>query len=237
MIRGILFDKDGTLLDFEATWRGFVEESIAAVAPDDLALRDLLGDLVGLDPATRRFRAGSPVVSGSTAEVAALWAPHLPGRRAAELEAEIDDRAAAAVLDGPTAAAPDLPGLLDGFRARGLSLGVATHDSERAARIHMRSLGALERFDFIAGYDSGHGLKPGPGMVLAFAETVGIAPHEVAMIGDSLHDLGAGRSAGAGLVVGVLTGPAVAAELAPHADHVLRSIAELPALLAELALA
>ena len=101
----------------------------------------------------------------------------------------------------------------------------------------MRSLGALERFDFIAGYDSGHGLKPGPGMVLAFAETVGIAPHEVAMIGDSLHDLGAGRSAGAGLVVGVLTGPAVAAELAPHADHVLRSIAELPALLAELALA
>ena len=121
MIRGILFDKDGTLLDFEATWRGFVEESIAAVAPHDLALRRRLGDLVGLDPDTRRFRAGSPVVSGSTAEVAALWAPHLPGRQAEDIAAEIDDRAAAAVLDAPTAAAPDLPGLLDGFRARGMA--------------------------------------------------------------------------------------------------------------------
>ncbi|SFJ11310.1 HAD family hydrolase [Albimonas pacifica] len=234
MIRGILFDKDGTLLDFEATWRGFVEDSLAAVAPDDLELRALLGDLAGLDPATRRFRAGSPVVAGSTAEVAALWAPHLPGRDAAELEAEIDDRAAAAVLDGPTAAAPDLPGLLDGLRARGLALGVATHDSERAARAHMRSLGALDRFDFIAGYDSGHGLKPGPGMVLAFAAAAGLDPREVAMIGDSLHDLGAGRAAGAGLVVGVLTGPAEAHELAPHADHVLGSIVELPDLLERL---
>ncbi|MGR3780221.1 MAG: HAD family hydrolase [Albimonas sp.] len=237
MIRGILFDKDGTLLDFEATWRGFVEESIAAVAPHDLALRRRLGDLVGLDPDTRRFRAGSPVVSGSTAEVAALWAPHLPGRQAEDIAAEIDDRAAAAVLDAPTAAAPDLPGLLDGFRARGMALGVATHDSERAARAHMTMLGALERFDFIAGYDSGHGLKPGPGMVLAFAAATGVAPQQVAMIGDSLHDLGAGRAAGAGLVVGVLTGPAEAHELAPHADHVIGSIAELPGLLERLELA
>ena len=101
----------------------------------------------------------------------------------------------------------------------------------------MTMLGALERFDFIAGYDSGHGLKPGPGMVLAFAAATGVAPQQVAMIGDSLHDLGAGRAAGAGLVVGVLTGPAEAHELAPHADHVIGSIAELPGLLERLDLA
>ena len=237
MIRGIIFDKDGTLLDFDATWRGFVEETLVEVFPHDIALRRRLGDLAGLDPVTGRFRPGSPVVAGSTAEVAALWAPHLPGRDAAELERELDDRAAAAVLRGPMAAAADLPALLEGLRARGLALGVATHDSERAARNHMRMLGALEAVDFIAGYDSGHGLKPGPGMVQAFAGAVGIAVEEVAMIGDSLHDLGAGRSAGAGLVVGVLTGPAEEADLAPHADRVLRSIEQLPALLGELALA
>ena len=82
MIRGILFDKDGTLLDFEATWRGFVEESIAAVAPHDLALRRRLGDLVGLDPDTRRFRAGS--TPGSAARMNRVPRRRIPGKLRAD---------------------------------------------------------------------------------------------------------------------------------------------------------
>ena len=90
----------------------------------------------------------------------------------------------------------------------------------------------LEQFDFIAGYDSGHGHKPGPGMLLAFAAATGLEPGEIVMIGDSVHDLGVGPAAGAALTIGVLTGPAAHEDLAPHADHVLDSIADLPALLA-----
>ncbi len=233
MIRGILFDKDGTLLDFEATWRGFASDLLDELAAGDPALRDRLADLAGVDPRTHRFRPGSPIVAGSTAEVAALWAPHLPHRTVAELEDEANRRAVRAMASGPAAAAPDLAGLLDGFLAQGIALGIATHDSERAARAHMHALGVADRFGFVAGYDSGHGLKPGPGMVDAFARHAGLRPAEIAMIGDSLHDLGAGRAAGAGLVVGVLTGPAEERDLAPHADRVIPSIADLPGLLAD----
>lgn len=231
-IRGVLFDKDGTLLDFEATWRGFAQEMLAELAPGDAGLQARLGDLIGLDPGTGRFRPGSPIVAGSTAEVAALLAPHLPGWEAAALEREANARAAEAMARGPAPAADDLPGLLEGLRGRGLALGIATHDAEASARAHMRALGAEAAFGFVAGYDSGHGLKPGPGMVEAFARAAGLACAEVAMVGDSLHDLHAGRAAGAGLVVGVLTGPAERAELDPHADLVLGSIAELPEALA-----
>lgn len=228
-IRGILFDKDGTLLDFEATWRGFVAEMLEALAPGDAPLQARLAELAGFEPETGRFRPGSPIVAGSTAEVAALLAPHLPGRTPADIEAEANARAAQAAVRGPAPAAPDLPALLASLRARGLALGIATHDSESAARSHMRALAAEAHFGFVAGYDSGHGLKPGPGMVQAFARHAGLATAEVAMVGDSLHDLHAGRAAGAGLVVAVLTGPAEAEELAPHADLVLPSIADLPA--------
>ncbi|MEO1687612.1 MAG: HAD family hydrolase [Pseudomonadota bacterium] len=227
MIRGLLFDKDGTLLDFDATWRGFALEVLEALAPGDPALRARLGEAVGVDAATGAFAPGSPIVAGTSADIAEIWAPMLPGWSVASLTAEADRRALAATARGPAPAAPDLPGLLDRLAAPGRRLGIATHDGEAAARAHMLSLGALDRFDFVAGYDSGHGLKPGPGMVQAFCAAQGLAPQEVAMIGDSLHDLHAGRAAGM-RTIGVLTGPALRAELEPAADVVLDHIGEIP---------
>jgi phosphoglycolate phosphatase len=68
-------------------------------------------------------------------------------------------------------------------------------------------------------------------MVHGFCAATGLTAAEVAVVGDNLHDLEMGRSAGAGLVVGVLTGTGEHADLSAHADYVLRSIVELEALL------
>ncbi len=93
----------------------------------------------------------------------------------------------------------------------------------------------LGLLDFAAGYDSGHGFKPDPGMVHGFCARTGLVPAEVAVIGDNLHDLEMGRRGGVGLVVGVLTGTGERAELTAHADHVLDGIRDLEALLDSLA--
>jgi phosphoglycolate phosphatase len=231
MIRGIVFDKDGTLFDFNATWRGVMEDALLVLSPGDPARAAAMALAAGYDPQTRRFAAGSAIVAGSSADVALIWAPFLPDTPIDALEREINAFAIDTGLDNLTPAVADLPALLDELRAMGCALGVATHDSEAGARRHLSEVGALDRFAFIAGYDSGHGLKPGPGMVLAFCAATGLDPSEVAMIGDSVHDLGAGRAAGAGLVVGVLTGPAAVPELTPLADVVAPSIGALPALL------
>lgn len=230
-IRGILFDKDGTLFDFAATWAGVVERLLDRLAPDPVT-RDRMARESGYDPLARRFAPGAPIVAASTAEIAGIWAARLPGRGAAEIERLANEMAAGVGGAELVPACDDLPGLLAGLAARGYRLGVATHDSEAAARAHLEAAGALGAFDFIAGYDSGHGLKPGPGMLHAFAAATGIDPGEVAMLGDSRHDLEMVANAGGGLAVGVLTGPATAADLAPWADHVIGSIAELPELLA-----
>jgi phosphoglycolate phosphatase len=50
---------------------------------------------------------------------------------------------------------------------------------------------------------------------------------EVALIGDSTHDLHAARAAGA-VAIAVLSGPASRDALAPHADYVIESILDLP---------
>jgi phosphoglycolate phosphatase len=230
-IRAVLFDKDGTLFDFAATWERVARRMLGALAPGDAALQRRLGLAVGFDVETGAFEAGSAVVAGSTAEVGARLAALAPWLDAREIERRADAAARALTAAELAPAVDDLPGFLDGLRARGLALGVATHDGEASARRHLAAVGALDRFDFVAGYDSGHGLKPGPGMPLAFAAATGVPCDATAMVGDSVHDLGAARAAGAALAVGVLTGPATAAELAPLADAVLPSIGALPALL------
>ena len=108
--------------------------------------------------------------------------------------------------------------------------GDQSNGAEAPARAHLAAAGVAGRFDFIAGSDSGHGAKPAPGQLLAFADAAGLAPASVLMIGDSRHDLTAGRAAGMG-TVGVLTGPATARDLADLADAVLPDIGHLGAYL------
>ena len=222
MIDGLLFDKDGTLFDFRISWGGWAAGFLASLARDpDHAAR--LGRAIGFDATTLTFAPDSPVIAATAADIAAALAPHLDGISLADLTDRINDTAGSA----PMSQAVPLRPLLDGLRARGLRLGVATNDTEAPARQHLATHGITDCFDFIAGYDSGHGAKPGPGMCLAFAASQGLQPSRVAMIGDSRHDLEAGRAAGM-RTVAVLTGIATAADLAALADVVLPDIGALP---------
>ena len=231
-IRGLLFDKDGTLFDFAATWGGVTEMVLDRLA-DDPAHKAAMATAIGYDTDAGHFQAGSAVVAGTGADIAELLAQMAPKHNLYDIEMLLNESSATVISGGlMVPAVPDMAGFLDGLRADGHRLGIATHDAQDAAHAHMDALGVVDRFDFIAGYDSGHGHKPGPGMLLAFAKSTGLHPSEIAMIGDSIHDLGVAPAAGAALAIGVLTGPATREDLAPHADHVLDSIADLPALLA-----
>jgi phosphoglycolate phosphatase len=109
-IRGVLFDKDGTLFDFGASWRGAADRVLAALAPGDAAMQARLGDAVGYDVESGAFAPGSPIVAGATAEVAGTLAAMLPDMSAERLESLANAAAETATL---APAAPDLPGLLD----------------------------------------------------------------------------------------------------------------------------
>src|SRR5262249_24765001 len=113
------------------------------------------------------------------------------------------------------------------LRARGYPLGVVTNDAEASARQHLQRFGVDGLVTFVSGYDSGFGQKPDAYPVQAFAARANVKPGDVAVIGDSPHDLLSARAAGA-VAIGVLSGPNAADVLKPHADVLLPSIMELP---------
>jgi phosphoglycolate phosphatase len=174
------------------------------------------------------------LAAGTNREIAACWADLMPGRDAAELTRQMER---IFTESGRRSATPvaELAPLLARLKARGLRLGVATSDSEAGAQATLAHFGVVELLDFLAGYDSGYTPKPSPALVEAFCRAAGLRATEVSVVGDNLHDLEMGRAAGAGLVVGVLTGTSEHDELAPLADHVLASISDLEALLDRIA--
>lgn len=223
-IKGLCFDKDGTLFDFAATWEAWAKRFLIRAAGGDEARAGAMGDTIGFDLKAGKFARDSLVIAGTAGEIADALAGHFTDVARAEVLRMINEEASAA----PQQPAVPLVPLLEGLRARGLALGVATNDSEAPAHAHLASAGVTALFDFIAGYDSGHGAKPGPGQLLAFAAAMNLPPEQIVMVGDSTHDLHAGRAAGM-RTVAVLTGAATAQVLAPLADVVLRDIGEIPA--------
>jgi phosphoglycolate phosphatase len=118
--------------------------------------------------------------------------------------------------------------VLGDLKAKGLKLGLATNDTEMPARVHLDKAGVLDLFDYVVGCDSGWGGKPAPGQLVEFLRRFDLTASRVAMVGDSLHDLDAGRAAGMHAVA-VLTGMAKHKDLVGHADVVLDDIAGLAA--------
>ncbi len=219
MIEAVIFDKDGTLFGFQETWGALGQEAVRVLSNGDAALAERVSEAIGFDDKVG-FLPSSVMIAGSTADVVAKLSDVLTGR---------DDLGS--VLDGLASGVTQVPvdGLLPTLEvlSQRYRLGVVTNDSEAPALSHLSQVGIARFFAFVAGYDSGFGQKPEPGQLLAFCETIGVPPDETVMVGDSLHDLTAAKRAGMPAVA-VLTGVAGEAELAPHAEVVLPSIAMLP---------
>ena len=227
--KGLLFDKDGTLFDFHLTWPPLFRALAEGLAKgrEDLA-RELLS-AIGHDDETGRFLPGSIGAAGDTCDLADAWLPYLEDFERDALVVTLDRHFAE---EGPARSVPvtDLVALFTQLRVRGHIIGIATNDVEASALETMERFGLSPLVDFVAGYDSGHGAKPGPGMALAFCAATQLQPSDIAVIGDNAHDFDMGRRAGAGLGIGVLTGSSGRDDLAPLADHVIDSVALLPSL-------
>jgi len=231
-LAGVLFDKDGTLIDFQRTWGPATYAVMHAMSAGDLETMRRQADALHLSLDDRRFRQTSPFIAGSTSTYGEIWARALGRDDIAAVTALVDDLTKHESLKSMTPIG-DPKIVLGALQTSGLRLGVGTNDSEASARRQVAALGLEALIEFVAGYDSGHGSKPKPGMVLAFARHLEVAPHRVAMVGDTMHDLDAARAAGA-MAVAVLSGPASPDEISRHADYVVEDISHLPELFAKL---
>jgi phosphoglycolate phosphatase len=225
-IRGILFDKDGTVIDYWRTWVPINRQAALYAARGDTALADELLRRGGHDPATDHVTPGSPLAAGDFLDIAQAFAAHPQVAAAGQLVAGIERIFCAGgaqhsvLIDGARATLAEL-------KRRGFGIGLATNDSAGGLQASLGEHDILELFDFAVGCDSGLGSKPDPRMVLGFCQALGLSAGEVAVVGDAVHDLAMGRAGGVGLNVGVLSGTSQREDLEDYADLILPSINDL----------
>ena len=223
-ISGVIFDKDGTLFDFQSTWGIWTAQVLARIAGSDEALLQQLAEALGYDTQTRRVQPGSVIVAATPMDIAAVVKDCIPALSQTQICDWLNEEAKTA----PQVLVTDLHRLTAELRRINLGLCVMTNDAEAPARAHLASVQASDLFDFVIGSDSGFGAKPQAAPLLALADKMEIPAAACVMVGDSTHDLRAGRAAGM-RAVAVLTGLAEADELAPLADAVLPDVSHLPA--------
>ena len=228
--KGIVFDKDGTLIDFNATWLPTYHFASHELAKGDQILAIELLTQHGYNEKTEKFKSGSLLAAGNNEEIAQAWSKQLPNINTDIECADVAKRLHDIFTEQGrinAAAVPELKVTLQKLKQSNLKLGVATADSYQGILSTLDAFDVVGDFDFLCGYDSGHGNKPEAGMVLAFCQSQSLNPSEVIVVGDNSHDIEMGRNANAGLCVGVLTGTSTRDELEKIADVVLDDIREL----------
>ena len=152
-----------------------------------------------------------------------------------ELHARFVERLQTAYLRTPPAPVPGVPETLARLRTAGVRVALTTGFDHQVTDPLLAALGwrtGTELDAVVCAADVAAG-RPEPHMIRRAMELTGVAdPAQVLTAGDTVLDVQAGRAAGAGLVVGVLSGAQSRAELtAEGPTHVLDDVTGIPALL------
>jgi phosphoglycolate phosphatase len=226
----IIFDKDGTLIDFDAMWGGWLAGLARRLeAHTGLPLTAQLFETMEYDPHSGRL---NPQGRLAIAPMAELWQEIAALLQRHDLTAEAAAETLSAVWQPPdpvTLAQPlaDLPALFSRLRQQGLKIAVATSDDREPSLATLTGLGLCQMVDALVAADDNLASKPAPDMVLRLCRQLDVPPSSAVVVGDTTADLLMGRAAGAGLVVGVRSGVSGDDLLTPHADLVLNSVADL----------
>jgi phosphoglycolate phosphatase-like HAD superfamily hydrolase len=223
----VVFDKDGTIIEFGPMWSGWaVALADGLRAATGRSVEVPLFEMLGYDAATGAVLPGGGLAATPMARLRERTGRVLVDEGLSQAESEVALAAAWHAPDPVALARPltDLGALFGRLRAAGRRIAIATSDDRDPTEQTLAAFTLTGAVDALVCADDGIPVKPAPDMVLRLCAELGIEPGRTAVVGDSAADLRMGRAAGVGLVVGVLTGVGARSDLEPQADAVIGSV-------------
>ena len=234
--RYIVFDKDGTLIDFHKIWgprlvRGALKlKDICAL---DNNFLDHLYRALGYDPQTGQTFGQGPLATAplhqfATIVASVLFQFGLNWDEACQLtKSHMSSEMTAAPSDDEIIARGNVRSAFEALSNAGCLLGIATTDNRAATESAIARLGIGGLLlDIRCGDDNGP-VKPNIAVLLELAASRSLPLSELIMVGDTVSDLAMAKDAGVGLSVGILGGAGSESQLRPYADVLIESVEEI----------
>ncbi len=235
--RLIIFDKDGTLIDFAATWVPLIRKRVAFLLKRlgrNGTLEAFLMKSWGIDPISGRVdpRGPCPVSPRSDEIIIGTMALYQHGYPWDEAKVWVGEAFDQADADGDwrqlVVPIEGIQNVLAQLKENGFLIALATNDERRDTEAILRHLNMEGLFDMILCGGEVSPAKPDPETIFKICRTLSVSPQETAMVGDSVTDMMMGKRAGVALTIGILEGGVTPrGELERIADLVVESIRDL----------
>ena len=225
--QAIIFDKDGTLIDFDFMWGSWTLQLADRLQTSiDLDVRQALCECYGYDIVRRKILPDGKLTCTPMWRLRELMVDVVRSLGLSTLEAACAVEKAWHVPDPVTLARPftDLQKLFLNTHKLGIKLAIATTDDRDPTEAMLKAFGVKGLISTMICADDGIKAKPEPDMATTICQRMNIHPSNVIVVGDTVADLQMARSAGAGYVIGVLSGVGSLANLTPLADILIDTI-------------
>lgn len=226
----IIFDKDGTLIDFQSTWSPWVTALATSLEMGcDFDVSKRLYEVMGYCEKTDTLSDSSLLAYASMDKIKEEIKIMLleGGIEKEEVDNLLRKSWSECHVNNTSRPTPttNLVRLFNWIRNADIKIAVCTSDSRASTESALRKLQVRKFVDaVVCSDDENMEAKPSPCGVLKICADLGIQPSETVVVGDTTADMLMAKSAEVGLIVGVLTGIGTEKELSKYADVIIDNV-------------
>lgn len=222
MIKAILFDKDGTLLEYTDGWVDSIVEFLQEKNIDEDKKKKLFKEIgIREDGGVEE----NSILSSETAmDLAIIFSKYLDCELE-EIYKEIDDHLLNYLKENSNfiRGTCDLKSLFETLKSKGILIGIFTSDNYRQAKYSMEYLNLDSFIDFYAAADI-YEKKPNKESLEVFKEKYSLEDQEIMVVGDSRVDMVFGKDT---IKVAVLCGTGSKEMLEKYTENIIDNPSEI----------
>lgn len=226
--KAILFDKDGTLIEYNTLWPDATREMIPLfrekfAVKEDVSNKQLL-ERLGLSD--QKVSDATAIASGTSKDIAEVLNQSLKDRSTDVLPFVRDYFNRYTMKhQSELKSIGNVKHLFNTLKQEGYTLGIVTADDYDSTLFTLKHLELEPLVDFIATGDR-YEAKPAAEAIDSFSASVNIPTHRILFIGDSVIDMQFAKHCRKGIAV--LSGVGIEAELLQYTDAIFPTLHDVP---------